>query len=307
MTEFDSLSEDDAETRPNGGVSHESRAETAAVASATDRIDAGWLQEVAEIANREYRIAARSRLPVGLVALFAVFSVGVVVFAGSSIGPSQYSAVVASLSELGSYLVPLAALAIGYDTVVGAQERGVLDVLFALPVSRAQVLLGKAVGRLVVLAGGLLVGLGIGGAATVWYVGLAGVGQYAAFVLAAALASAAFLSITVLLSTVASEKTQALGAALAAWVWFVLLHDLAALGLIVSFDLPDGSLAAMVLLNPLDTFRILVLSTIHTAPGGFAAVLSKASLSVPVLVAGLLLWTALPLAVAARLIGSRRL
>ncbi|MFB6079783.1 MAG: ABC transporter permease [Haloferacaceae archaeon] len=284
------------DARTNGGVFE--TAESTANGSVPGGVDVRWLRDVGDIALREYRIFARSRVPVGLAALFAVFAVGLVTFGGSQAGPRSYGAVVASLSELGSYLVPLAALAVGYDAVVGAEERGVLDVLFALPVSRGQVLVGKVAGRLVVLVGGLLVGLGAGGVATVRYVGLAGLGQYAAFVLAAALAGAAFLSITGLISTLAREQTHALGGALAAWVWFVLLHDLAALGLVSAFDLPSASLAAMVLANPVDVFRVLVLSTVHTSTGGFAAVLAKASLSVPVLVVGLLAWTVGPLLVA---------
>ncbi|MFB6069001.1 MAG: ABC transporter permease [Halobacterium sp.] len=289
---------------------HDSATAVAAQSSADEhsvrwRRGVRWSRDAGRIALREYRIEAKRHLPVGLAALFAVFALGLVFFGGSEAGPTRYGAVVASLAELGSYLVPLAALAVGYDAVAGSDERGALDVLFALPVSRPQVLAGKYAGRLAVLGGGLVVGLGLGGVVAAGYVGPAGVAQYAAFVLGALGAGAAFLSITVLVSTLASEKTQALGAALVAWVWFVLLHDLAALGLIAGFGLPSAALAAMVLANPLDVFRVLVLSGLHTAPGGFAAVLTKASLSVPVLVVGLLAWVAVPLALASYAIRNR--
>jgi len=266
-----------------------------------------WLSPVGAVATREYRLALRSRWAVGLALLFGLFSVGLVLFGGSKLGPTRYAAVLASLVELGVYLVPLVALVVGYDTVVGAAETGSLDMLFALPVSRPQVLLGKYGGRLLVLGGALAIGLGAGGLLAAGSVGIAGSGTYAAFVLVAVLTAAAFLSLSVLVSTVAREKTHALGGALVVWLWFVLLHDLAAIGLVAAVELPEWVLAATVLANPADVFRLTVLSQLGTTPGGFAAVLAEIPLSTGLLLVALLVWIALPLATATRLIRRRRL
>jgi Cu-processing system permease protein len=259
---------------------------------------------VVRIAHREYRIAIRSRWAVGLTVLFAVFSVAVVGFGTSSVGPNRYAAVVASLVELGVYLVPLAALTVGYDTVVGAREEGSLDMLFTLPVSQAQVVVGKYLGRMAVLGGAMGIGLGVGGAAATWIAGVGGLGQYALFLIVAVVTAGVFLGLSVLLSMLAREKTQALGAALVAWLWFVLLHDLVAIGLIAGTDLPDVALAVMALANPADVFRLLVLSQLETTTGGFATVLTEASLSVPSLVSALAVWLLAPIVVAA--VGIRR-
>lgn len=265
------------------------------------------LKDVLLIAAREYRIASRGRWSIGLAVLFALFSVGLVGFGTSRVGPGQYDAVLASLAELGVYLVPLAALALGYDAVVGAEESGALDMLFALPVSRAQVVVGKYLGRVAVLSAAVLVGLGAGGVAVFAVIGLGGIGKYAAFMLIAMATASAFLGIGVLVSTVAKDKARALAMALAAWVWFVLLHDLAAIALIATVELSDTVLAAMVLTNPADVFRVLVLSQLRTAPGGFAAVLSKAALSMPTLVVALALWIVVPIGLAAVTIGRRHI
>lgn len=265
-----------------------------------------WIRHVLLIAGREYRIASGGRWGIGLAVLFALFSIGIVGFGTSRVGPGQYDAVLASLAELGVYLIPLVALAVGYDAVVGAEESGALDMLFALPVSRGQVVYGKYLGRVAVLGGAMLIGLGAGGVAVVSVIGIGGIGKYAAFTLIAVAAASAFLGIGVLVSTVTREKARALAIALAAWVWFVLLHDLAAIALIASADLPDAVLAGMVLTNPADVFRVLVLTQLQTAPGGFAAVLAKATLSMPVLVLALGLWIVGPISVAAVIIGRRQ-
>ncbi|MFB6099310.1 MAG: ABC transporter permease, partial [Salinibacter sp.] len=183
------------------------------------------LRAVFRIAAREYRIALRSRWALGLALLFAIFSVALVAFGTSNVGPNQYAAVIASLVELGVYLIPLAALAVGYNTVVGARTTGALDMLFALPVSQSQVVLGKYLGRGAVLGGAMVIGLGIGGVGLIAGVGLGGARQYVLFLFASIALAAVFLGISVLVSTLVREKTQALGIVLIVWLWFVLLHD----------------------------------------------------------------------------------
>jgi len=102
--------------------------------------------------------------------------------------------------------------------------------------------------------------------------------------------------VSVLASTLASEKTHALGAALAAWVWFVLVHDLVALGLVATLDLPEWVVGAAVLANPADLFRVFVLRGVSTTAGGIAGVLTGTGLTTPVLLAALAAWIVLPVA-----------
>lgn len=251
-------------------------------------------RKVVGLAAREYRVAHRTRWVPGLTALFAAFSLGVVAFGSSAAGPGRYAAVVASLAELSVYLVPLSALVLGYGTVVGAVERGTLPMLFALPVPRGRILLGKYLGRLAALVTALVVGLGVGGAALLVLVGVTGWGLYLTYLLAAVLAGAAFLAVGVLVSALATEKARALGGVLLAWVWFVLVHDLLALGALVAFDLPGAALSAVVLANPAALFRVVVLSAVPTTAGGIGGALATTALSPAVAVVGLLGWVVVP-------------
>lgn len=264
------------------------------------------LRAVRTVARREYRIAARNRREVGLTALFALFAVVVVAFAAAR-PDARHDVVVASLVELGVYLVPLVALVVGYDAVVGPEESGTLDTLLALPVTRGTVLVGTFLGRTGVLCGASLVGLGAGGVAATVLLGSTGVAAYGRFVLVATATAAAFLAVGVLVSSLAGEKTRALGAALGVWVWFVLLHDLLAVGLVAALRPPGVVVAALALANPLDVLRLLALRGLETVPVGFAAAASGIGLSTPVLVAALLAWVVLPVAAAARAMARRRL
>ncbi|MCT9095563.1 ABC transporter permease [Haloarchaeobius sp. HME9146] len=294
--EGDHRPDDESDPRPDGGTT--TAASTAAkLGGRSPSLPAlDGLGHVLTLADREYRTLSRSRWPVGLAALFAVVSLAVAAASGSGAGTGRASAVVVSLAEFSVYLVPLAALAFGYAAVVGLAERGTLDMLFALPVRRSRVLLGTYLGRALGLVAALAVGFGFGGALLFRFVGVSGTGPYARFLLAAVGAGLAFLAIAVLVSTLAREKTHALGGVLLAWVWFVFAHDLLALSAVVFADPPELVVTALVLANPADCFRVLVLSGVQTTGGGVGAALASSSLSPALAALGLLAWIVLPLA-----------
>lgn len=275
------------------------------------RADGGLLQlpdrPVLTVAAREYRLAVRSRWALGVVLLFGLFSGAVVQFGATSVGPGRFDAVVATLAELGVYLVPLAALAFGYDTIVGADEQGSLELLLSLPVSQGRVVTGAYLGRAAVLGGAMLLGFVPGALLTLRYLGLGSLRTYVAVALTAVLMGSAVLAVAVLVSTLVAEKAHALGVALALWLWMALLHDLVALGVVATLDADGTAVATSVLLNPVDCFRVLALSQVDVVAGGFGAVMAQAGLSVPVVGAALVGWSVAPIALASRAIRWRRL
>ncbi|MFC6716325.1 ABC transporter permease [Natrialbaceae archaeon GCM10025810] len=289
-----------SETVPGG---HE-----VAVGAARSADSGSALGQLYVVAETEYRLAVRSRWAVAVTALFAAFALGLTTFSGSDASPAGFERIVASLAVLAVYLVPLVALAFSYDAVVGREESGWLQALFALPVSRTRVVLGTAVGRAVVLASATILGFGIAGALLLLEYGFDGFESYVGFLLGTVGLGLAFLSLGVLASTLAREKTHALGLALLAWAWFVLVHDLLALGVIAAFAPPDAAVTAMVLSNPTGVFRALALGALGASgDAGFAAVLTEAGLSTGALVAALVAWIVVPIALAGAAIRRRRL
>ncbi|WP_135305853.1 ABC transporter permease [Haloarcula amylovorans] len=290
---------DDAET--DGGYVRESPALSGGMANGIwDTLDKTWV-----LAAREYRLAMRRRWCLGATLVFAAFSVGVVAFGASTAGPGQFDAVLVSLVELGVYLVPLVALSVGYDAIVGAEANGSLALVRSLPAPAWTVVVGKYAGRAGALAGSLLVGFAPGLALVVVLTGPAAIGPYAVVVLAALLAACGFLAIGLLVSTVARERTHALGFALAVWLWFVLLHDLLALGTIAALDLSKTGVVVAVLTNPVDCFRVLALAQFADLAGGFAVVVREAGLSTALTLVTALTWVAGPVALAAWLLERR--
>jgi Cu-processing system permease protein len=181
-----------------------------------------------------------------------------------------------------------------------------LNTVLALPVSAARVVCGKFLGRAAALVAATLIGFAFSGALLVGVAGVDVLGIYARFVLAALGAEVAFLAVSVLVSSLAAERTHALGGVMLVWVWFVLLHDLLALGLIAAVSLPESATAAVVLANPADVFRVLVLRGLPAGGGGLAAVLSTTPLSMPVLIVALCAWVVVPMMVATVVVGRRQ-
>lgn len=91
-------------------------------------------------------------------------------------------------------------------------------------------------------------------------------------------------------------------------MWFVLLYDLLALGVVAAFDVPDAGLTALLLANPASALRVLVLQSLGTtAGGGVAAALAGSGLSAPTLLAALLGWGLLSLGTGVVFVRRRRL
>lgn len=291
----------DSERQPDGGYATRS-------ATTAETARPSWRRQVAAVAHTEYRLAVRNRWALTLTAAFALFGTMLSTFSGSAVGPDGLERIVASLTSLAVYLVPLAALAFGYDAIVGRDEEGWLAVVFSLPTTRARVVLGTFFGRAVVLASAIIVGFGVVGLVLVRDYGTARWEAFLAFLVGTVAIGTVFLALAVLVSTVVREKTHALGGVLIAWVWFALIHDLLALGVVSAFSLSDGALSGMVLANPATAFRVFVMSTLETTGGaGFAAALAQTGLSTGLTASALVVWTVVPVAAACLLVRRRRL
>jgi Cu-processing system permease protein len=97
-----------------------------------------------------------------IVSLFAL----AIAYLGSAqqgaVGFRGIEVAIASLVSLVIYLVPLIALILGYDSIVGEKERGSLELLLWMPITRFEILLGKHLGLSGALACATVLGFGAG-------------------------------------------------------------------------------------------------------------------------------------------------
>lgn len=159
-----------------------------------------------------------------------------------------------SLVTLASLFVPLVALVLSHDAIVGERERNTLGLLLSLPVSRGQVVLAKLVGRGAALA--IAVGLGMGCATLI-----AAPGERAVLLSLAGptlLLGLSFLSIGLLLSTLTIRQTIAASMVVVVWFSLVFFYDLGLLALMVATDgaVPQPVMAGLVVANPAGLYRV---------------------------------------------------
>ncbi|HSD20390.1 MAG TPA: ABC transporter permease subunit [Anaeromyxobacter sp.] len=212
------------------------------------------------LARQELLLASRSRWVQIFAAVFALLALGVAasgyILSGGH-GFQDFARTSASLVELVSLVVPLAALLMGVLAL--APERGTAELLYAQPVSRRTVLLGKLLGLFAALSAAQSVGFGAAGLVIFSQAGETGGGGYALLVLGSILLTAAFLAIAALLAAgaVGRKRVRALAIAIVVWFVAVVLLDVAALG--TASLLPSGTasrlLVVSVIVNPVGAVR----------------------------------------------------
>src|SRR5690606_19040883 len=125
------------------------------------------MKAILVIAEKEIREGLRNRWVLATTLLLATLAL-TLTFLGSAptgnVGASRLDVVIVSLSSLTIFLVPLIALLISHDAIVGEMERGTMLLLLSYPVGRWQVMLGKFVGHLAILSFATVIGYGAAGA-----------------------------------------------------------------------------------------------------------------------------------------------
>lgn len=267
-----------------------------------ERID--WRQ-VRVIAAKELRDRIRNRWVLAVALIFALFALAIAYFGASQQGEVGFHSIdvtVASLVSLVIYLVPLIALILGYDAIVGERERGSLELMLSMPITRFEILLGKYVGLAGALAGATVLGFGAGLLPLASELTVRDGFHYAGFVGSAILLGLAFLSISMLVSAVALDRVRASGVAIALWFFFVLIFDLLLMGALVMSQGALGStlFAALLMFNPADVFRLMnIFSSAQVQTMyGLATVMPERLTDPGVLLAIMLAWIVVPFFIA---------
>lgn len=123
------------------------------------------------IAGKELRDGMRNRWVLATTALMAALALTLAFLGAAPTGTVKASGLavtIVSLSSLTIFLVPLIALLLSYDAIVGEVDRGTMALLLAYPVARWQVVLGKFAGHLAILGFAIVVGYGVAALALQW-------------------------------------------------------------------------------------------------------------------------------------------
>lgn len=270
------------------------------------------------VAGKEVREGMRNRWVVAATLLLATLAL-TLAFLGAApagrVGAGALEVVVVSLSSLSIFLLPLIALLISHDAIVGEMERGTMLLLLTYPLSRWQVVLGKFLGHVAIL--GVATLIGYGAAAVALAVAGEAIGAeswraFAAMIGSSVLLGAAFVALGTFVSAVVQARGTAAGIAVGLWLFSVLIWDMALLGLLVADQgqtIGAAALDALLLLNPADAYRLFNLAGLPNVGqlSGMAGTTGGSGLTAPLLLAALGAWVLIPLAAAAAIFARREL
>lgn len=233
---------------------------------------------------------------VQLVVTIAVFLLGIALqtvtillkFSGQA--TATHSEIVAHYGGVFRILIPLVAIIMTHSTVVGERKSGTIRTLLSVPYTRRTVFFGKFFGRLCVSALSAAIA-----SCVVVVISLQLVqGNWDLFLPFFALSASlliSFVSIAIFYSVICDNRTNALlnslGVAIfSLFAWQFLVN----LGTIL-FGFPNGAVSILYLMVPTEAY-LMLLNAVHS---GFDSVLLPV-----VAMVSLLIWTGVPLILAAR-------
>lgn len=257
------------------------------------------------VAEKEFKDGVRNRWVLAITFMFALLSIGLSYFgaaASGAVGFTSISTTVVSLASLAVFIIPLIALMLSFDAIVGEDEAGTLLLLMTYPLSRFQLLLGKFVGHGAIMT--VATFLGFGSAALVIAIfseqaSIADVAEhFSLFILSAILLGWVFVALSYCVSAWVSEKSKAGGFVLVIWMLFVVVFDLAVLALLVGYQghLDENVVSMIILMNPADAFRLLNLTGFdgQQVASGVLSVAKSSGVGVVAMVSILLAWIVVP-------------
>lgn len=258
---------------------------------------------VKTIGRQELVINIRTKWTLVFALVFAVLVLAISYFGmvtGGMIGFQGFARTSASLLNLVLYVVPLVALIMGTLSFTGEKSAG--DLLFAQPVTRTEVLLGKLLGLFASLFTATLFGFGLAGLVIAVNAGTEEALSYPIFVGFSLLLALVFLSLAALVSVLCRRKSRAFGVALFLWFFFVLFYDLLVIGGTFLFKERTANtfIFASLFGNPVDLVRVASLIALDgkevfgAAGAALLRSLGGEKASVSLLLAAMAFWIVAP-------------
>ena len=177
------------------------------------------------LAKKELRDGLRNRWIAAAILVLGTLALALSLLGSAPTGSVKVSAMdisIISLASLSVYLIPLIALMLSFDALVGEFERGTMMLLLTYPVTRWQVIIGKFIGHVLILF--IAIFVGYGGAMIILTVftnaSLDGWQAYLSMMTSSLVLGAIFIALGYLVSVLVKERATAAGTAIGLWLVF---------------------------------------------------------------------------------------
>lgn len=222
---------------------------------------------VRAVAKKDFLDSIRTDSLLALTALFTLFAAGLAVlefvplmYRDSEVATSTL-ALLNSMRQPTVFFVPWIGLGIAYNTIAGERESGSLRLLIGLPNSRADVVVGKFLGRTAVVALAVFVGYSVAGLVAVLTYDSFAVGAFAVYTALTIGYGAVYVAVAIGFSAAMETRQAAFAGASLLYALFLLGWDVLLLVLqllVYGQEIPEAGLPEYFpligLLNPSTAF-----------------------------------------------------
>ncbi|MEE9224475.1 MAG: ABC transporter permease subunit [Thermoplasmata archaeon] len=199
-------------------------------------LDINW-KGMLTVVKKEFIDSVRNKWIIAVTIVFVSLALLVSYF-GSAMqlgetGFQGFLVTIVLIMAISMFLVTMIALMLGYGAIATERERGSLDLLLTMPITRTEAVVSKFIGLATVLFVSIFVGFGLAGIVIAAVAGAADFTKYLLFLGATFMVGLAFLSVAFLLSTVTRRRSTAMGGAVLLWFVFIFIYDIVLVGVYV--------------------------------------------------------------------------
>ncbi|WP_458188295.1 ABC transporter permease [Haladaptatus sp. NG-WS-4] len=205
------------------------------------------------VARKDFEDAVRSKMLWGITVLFVLFTGGTV-FALDGIMELNEMSALQILTLPAGLIIPITSLVAAYLSIAGERESGSIKLLLGLPHTRADVVVGKLLGRTAVVSVAIGAAFVVTAGVLAALYGGVSVGDYLLLLLLTAFFGATFVGIAVGISAATATRGRAMGVAVGVFVAFQILWDYVPMGV---YYLAEGTIPSA---GPLPAWYYLVLT-----------------------------------------------
>lgn len=228
---------------------------------------------VLSIAKKEIMDSVRSKWIIILSIFFAILAITSSYFSSTGTGWRDFEYAMRGMILFIQFLIPIIGLALGYASVKKEVETGTMNALISFPVTRIEIIIGKFIGLSTVLASSVFLGFIISGVIIVLNVQNANFETYFIFIMESILLGLTFLSFSMFFSVITKRRSQAMGASIFLWLFFLIIWGVIISGLMILTDI-DMVLSAneadwifsFNMLNPLSAYVALIALNVNFVP-----------------------------------------
>jgi len=179
-----------------------------------------------------------------------------------TVGLRAFSGALAGIINLNLYIVPLISTITASLSIVSEREQGMLEFHLSLPITKHELVIAKMLITNLAITSATVLGYGLSS----WYMMLV-LTEVDLVIFLKILATTllmvfSFAGLGMFITTLASSRFAALAASIAVWVFLAMIYETVLMALVIVFKLSAMELWFLMVLNPLEASRLLMIYSV---------------------------------------------